>query len=180
MLLRLLSMLLCSLWVSACTTGPHVVRHVGPIERYAEQTGQLPPNIRAVLAPWFQGHEDVLTRLKVHVLSEFEADATLTLGMPAITVPGSTWVVIPGVLDADGYVRGRLFSWTQPRGIALWGHEAWHVKQFLEAPLLFVYEAVVGICRSLIAGEFYDHDEFPYETEAIVFELHIRAALEAQ
>ena len=180
--MRLLWVIILSLCLSAC--GLLLQRPgtptLGPIEAYAVQTGKLAPLAIAVLAPFFQGHEDALEAIRVQVLSPLAARATLEAGLPAITVLGSTWVVIPGLLDANGTVRGRTFSWTQPRGVGLWAHEAWHIKQFRDAPLAFVLEGLKGICLSLAHGELYDHDYVPYEKEAIAFERMVRATLEGQ
>lgn len=152
----------------------------GPYEAYAHDTSRLHPEIVAVLAPWFADHPDVLDRLRVRVLTPTLARVTEALGLPAIVVLGTTWEVIPGVLDADGYVRGRVFSWTQPRGVALWAHEALHVQQFLADPLGFAFEALRGICLSILDGDLYEHEYFDYEVEAIAFERYIRARLEAR
>lgn len=153
---------------------------LGPIETYAVQTGRLAPAAIAILAPFFQGHEDALEAIRVQVLLPLAAAATLEAGLPAITVIGATWVVIPGLLDSNGTVRGRTFSWTQPRGVALWAHEAFHVQQYRNNPLAFVVEGLKGICLSLAHGELYDHEYVEYEQEAIVFEHMVRGTLERQ
>ena len=180
--MRLLWTILLSMSLSACSVllqRPGTPA-LGPIEAYAVQTGKLAPSAIAVLAPFFAGHEDTLSAIRIQVLSPLAALATLEAGLPAITVIGATWVVIPGLLDANGQVRGRVFSWTQPRGLALWAHEAWHIKQFRDAPLEFVWEGLKGICLSLAHGELYDHDYVSYEQEAIAFERMVRATLERQ
>ena len=180
--MRVVAAIVLSLCLSACSLllqRPGTPT-LGPIEAYAVQTGKLAPGAIAVLAPFFEGHEDALSAIRVQVLSPLAAQVTLEAGLPAITVLGSTWVVIPGLLDANGKVRGRTFSWTQPKGLALWAHEAWHIKQYRDSPLLFVLEGVKGICLSLAHGELYDHEYVEYEQEAIAFEHRVRAALEGQ
>lgn len=166
----------CALLRVSCTSD---MPTRGPYEAYAHDTGRLHPEIVAVLAPWFTDDQAVLDRLRVRVLTPTLARGTEALGLPAIVVLGVTWEVIPGVLDADGYVRGRVFSWTQPRGIALWAHEALHVQQFLADPPGFVFDALRGICLSILDGELYEHDYFEYEVEAIAFERYVKARLEA-
>ena len=180
-MMRMIAVIVLSLGLSACSLllqRPGTPT-VGPIEAYAVQTGTLAPVAIAVLAPFFQGHEEVLHAINVQVLSPLAALATLEARLPAITVLGATWIVIPGLLDANGTVRGRTFSWTQPRGIALWAHEAFHVQQYRDAPLAFVWEGLKGICLSLAHGEVYDHKYVPYEREAIAFERAVRTVLEA-
>ena len=180
--MRVLSVILLGLSLVACSLllQRQWTPTLGPIEAYAVQTGKLSPSAIAVLMPFFQGHEDTLEALRIQVLSPLAAQATLEVGLPAITVIGATWVVIPGLLDANGKVRGRTFSWTQPRGVALWAHEAWHVKQYRDLPLAFVWEGLKGICLSLAHGELYDHEYVKYEQEAIAFERMVRATLERQ
>ena len=179
---RMIALSLLIVWFNGCSvllqrSSPNVL---GPIETYAVQNGKLAPASIAILVPFFQGHEDALEAIRVQVLSPLAAAATLEAGLPAITVLGIMWVVIPGVLDANGMVRGRVFSWTQPRGIALWAHEAFHVQQYRDNPLAFIWEGLKGICLSLTHGELYDHDYVSYEREAIAFEHQVRRRLEGE
>ena len=181
-MLRILCIIILGLWLSGCNL---VLQRpgqpsLGPIEAYAIQHGRLAPQAVQVLAPFFVGHEEVWAHLRIEVLTPAAAEATRLAGMPGVTVLGDTWLVIPGLLDADGMVRGRVFSWSQPRGVALFVHEAFHVQQYLASPLDFVWEAVQGICLSLLHGELYDHDYVSYEREAIAFERQVRVALEAR
>lgn len=177
---RWMGLCACIFILDGCLALPPVSKPPGPIEAYAVQHGRLAPAAAAVLAPWFVGHEDVVAAIRIQVLSVASSEISRKAGMPAITVIGSTWVVIPGVLDADESVRGRVFSWTQPRGIALWAHEAMHVQQYLADPLSFIWEGFQGICLSILHGEPYAHEYIAYEREAIAFERMVRAELEAR
>ena len=140
----------------------------GPREDWVRTHGTLPPRSVTLLAPWFA--HAVLAAVHVWVQPRWLAAWTRGLGMPAVTVYGDTLVCVPGVLDADGYVRRRLWSWTQPRGLALWAHEVKHVEQWRAAPEAFAFEAATGIMASLLRGKIYDHAVIAYEQEAIAFE----------
>ena len=105
----------------------------------------------------------MVNAVRVWIQPRWLALWTRALGMPAVTVYGATLVCVPGVLDADGNVRGRLWSWTQPRGVALWAHEVKHIEQWVSDPTAFVAHAMPGITTSLLRGTVYDHAAIVYE-----------------
>jgi hypothetical protein len=129
-------------------------------ERWARTFDELHPDAQAILKPFFPDFDVSLVRVRVlwHPLK------------PAVFVTGRTLNVLPGTLDADHEVRGRIWSWTRPDGIALWGHECYHVKQYMEGRL-GTRDVLRGIFDSLrLKGTIYCHDVIPYEQEAIHFE----------
>ena len=147
-------------------------------EEWARVHGTLPPRCMAVLRAWFP--REVLDAVRVLVQPRWLSAWTRCMGMPAVTVYGMTLVCVPGVLDADGRVRGRLWSWTQPRGVALWAHEIKHVEQWRVDPKAFAAAAASGIIKSLLRGKIYDHSVIAYEQDAIAFERTVLSALLAQ
>ena len=144
-------------------------------EQAAVMQGCLPFSCWSTVAPFFP----TLRREQVRIVVQSRTVATYTywIGMPAVTVYGDTNVCVPGVLDVSGFVRRNFWSWTDPRGIALWGHEIKHVEQWLANPAAFVWQAAWGITRSLLRGKVYDHSVIEYEREAIAFQRHVLETL---
>ena len=147
-----------------------------PFEDYARQTHRLHPTCVARLAPFFS--EGALDVIHVTVLRPWVAHQMARLGMHAVLVVGGTLYCIPGVLDAEGRVLGNFWSWTAPRGLALWAHEALHVVQYRANPSQFWSMVATGLLRSWRQRTWYDHTHFPFEVEAIAFQRHVRATLE--
>ncbi len=147
----------------------------GPIEIHVTTYGHLPPDIWSRVSP-FLPH---LHNLTVHwwIQPHALAWATKLLDIPAVTVYGETIVCVPGVLDANGIVRGRLWSWSLPEGLALWAHEMYHVWQYRDNPGRFAWSVSSGIVRSLLRGRIYDHTVIEVEQEAIAFERSVCTTL---
>ena len=150
--------------------------NTAPFEDYARQTHRLHPTCIERLAPFFSGTE--LDVIRVTVLRPWVAHQMTRLGMHAVLVVGDTLYCIPGVLDAHGRVLGNFWSWTAPRGIALWAHEALHVVQYRANPSQFRHMVTIGLLKSWRHRTWYDHAHFPFEVEAIAFQHHVRTTLE--
>ena len=143
----------------------------GPIEVYVLAHGALPPEQASLLQPFFTPLGfDVATQVRVRP----EEDSFGTFGArgspTAVGVFGRTIHCISGVLDANGTVRGNLWSFVQPRGIALWAHEIYHVWQFRDHPERFLEQLAEGLIASWLNGHLYSHDHIIFEQEAIAFQ----------
>lgn len=147
-----------------------------PFEAYAHATHRLHPTCIAPLTPFFSGAE--LAIVRVTVLRPWVPQWMQRCGMHAVLVVGTTIYCVPGVLDAEGMVLGNFWSWTVPRGIALWAHEVLHVVQYRANPSQFRRMVATGILASWSQRSWYDHTRFPFEVEAIAFQRQVRATLE--
>lgn len=150
---------------------------LGPIEAYALEHRRFHPDVQAILAPFFAPLGLAWRDVRVKVRTAQFGSLGIRGRPTAVGVFGSTIHCIPGVLDADSVIRGNTWSWTQPRGVALWAHEVYHVYQWRRWRLRFVASVVWGVLRSLMRGRFYDHQVIGIEVEATAFQRQVLAIL---
>lgn len=152
-----------------------------PYEAYARKHGRLHPENVAVLQPFFAPLRFDVHQVRVRLVPAWFGSLGARGSPTAMAVFLRTWYVIPGVLDADGRVRGNVWSWTQPAGIANFAHEAYHVYQYERDGFFRLYGLFAwGIMQSLLAGKLYDHQRIAPEREAIAFERQVEAQLRQQ
>lgn len=145
----------------------------GPYEAYALKHGRLHPDCVDKLQPYFDPLGFDVHSVRVKVGNRWFGYGVL--------VTGGTLQVLPGVLDSPvGYrIRGHDWNWTTPRGVALYAHECHHVYSWEQAPWWFAMQVGWGMLLSWFKyRQFYAHEAFRYEREAIAFEDAVQAAEE--
>lgn len=151
---------------------------MGPYETYARKHGRLHPDNVAVLQPFFTPLRFDVHSVRIRIVPAWFGSLGARGSPTAMAVFASTWYVIPGVLDADGVVRGNVWSWTRYQGVANYAHEAFHVYQYYRDGFVRLYGLFAwGILRSLMTGKLYDHTKIVPEMEAIAFERQIEEQL---
>lgn len=148
----------------------------GPYESYALKHRRLHPDCIAVLRPHFEPLGFDVASVSFCV-TRHVGNIPMRGSRTAVAVLANTVYVQPGTLDADGIIRRNLWSWRQPRGVALWAHEVYHVYQWQKGRMRFLWGGVTGLLMSWARFRGYDHERFWFEREARAFERNVRDAL---
>jgi len=86
-----------------------------------------------------------------------------------------------GVLNKPGMHSGNSFDLSDPEGMALFLHEAYHVYQWYTHPfrmfLAYIASPVVSFLRS---GKLYDHRYIEFEREAIKFQHKVASIIKKE
>lgn len=154
---------------------------MGPYEAYARRYGHLHPEARQVLQPFFAPLRWDVNRVQIRFVPAWFFNIGPSSIVTAVAVFRRALYCIPGVLDADGPVRGEWWSWQQPRGIAHWGHQVFHCYQYERDGFWRHYgRFALGILASLAQGKAYDAALIPQAQEAYEFEAQILIVLRQQ
>ena len=144
-------------------------------ESWARRTNRLHLECWAVLAPFFTSEPYSMDISDIYVLVQ---DRPLTIGLRGgAMVLGNTIRVRSGILDANTYLYHNLWSWTQPKGVANWAHEVFHIHQWRRDRWRYYWRIATGMLGSWSHGDVYDHQRIGPELEAIAFEKYVEAEL---